>query len=555
MTHMRAIAIALFSMFIFSCGDDKPATKDIVNEPKLLEKRINQHVQELLNYAAANQGKINDTTVISNTSLISKIYNDNSFDPIWSDTGRLNSTGDSLYSFIENAKLYGLFPSDYNYQTLTSINSILQRDSIARRDAALLSRTDLMLTDAVLRIAAHVKRGRLPYDSLTLRKDTIVIDDNFLQNTLNEIVQSKQVYNVLNKLETKLPGYADLRAGIKSFIDSVQFKDYTYLDYPYKDSIQFFSKLKTRLYEEKLFDSLPPADLDSATLRKMLIKYQESKKLKPTGKINENTVKNLNNTPWEKFKRIAISLDKYKLMPDTMPTNYVWVNIPSYKLKVIDNDTLVMESRVIVGATKTQTPEIQSEISNFITYPQWTVPYSIVFKEMLPQIQRDTNYLKKQNLMVVDKNDSVIPPSKINWSKLSKKYFPYQIKQRQGDDNSLGVLKFNFRNKHAVYLHDTNARWLFSRSDRAMSHGCIRVQNWKNLAFYLVRNDTVKYHRDTLTSWIERQEKHVVSGFKKVPVYIRYFTCEGNDGRVKFYDDIYAEDKVLAQKYYTKNSY
>ena len=157
--------------------------------------------------------------------------------------------------------------------------------------------------------------------------------------------------------------------------------------------------------------------------------------------------------------------------------------------------------------------------------------------------------------MVVDKNDSVIPPSKINWKKLSKKYFPYLIRQRQGDDNSLGVLKFNFRNKYAVYLHDTNARWMFSKSDRALSHGCVRVQNWEELAHYLVRNDTIKYPVDTLISWIVRQEKHVVSGFKKLPLFIRYFTVEGVGGKVKFYEDIYAEDKILAEKYFSKNIY
>src|SRR5205085_5420482 len=111
-------------------------------------------------------------------------------------------------------------------------------------------------------------------------------------------------------------------------------------------------------------------------------KYQAARKLKVTGRVNENTVNSLNDTNWERFKRIALSLDKYKLMADTMPTTHVWVNIPSYNLKVVDSDSVVMESKVIVGATKTRTPELYSEISNFITYPQWTVPYSIVFKEM-----------------------------------------------------------------------------------------------------------------------------------------------------------------------------
>ena len=146
----------------------------------------------------------------------------------------------------------------------------------------------------------------------------------------------------------------------------------------------------------------------------------------------------------------------------------------------------------------------------------------------------------------------MVDPSTLDWAKVNPKKFSYEIKQREGDDNSLGVLKFNFRNKYAVYLHDTNARWMFSKTNRALSHGCVRVQDWRELAHFLVRNDTIKYSLDTLASWIVRQEKHVVSGFKKVPLFIRYFTCESRYGRIRFYEDIYGEDKILAEKYFSK---
>lgn len=542
-------------LLVFSCGDaSKPSEKDIVKKPELFEDRIKQNLTVTLDYANAHQGKINDTTQVKQPSLLKQVYEKNDYSTIWSYKGKWNNTGDSLYHFIENSKEYGLFPTDYNFHILAGINNLLKTDSFANKDAALLSRADVMMTDALFEISRHLKRGRLPYDSLNLRKDTIVIDDNFYTKVLNDVIQSKQVQTTLAKLEPTLPGYVALKEGVKGFVDTTEFKQYTYLSYPFTDSLRFYELLKKRLLEENIFDSLPP-QMDTASWKKAITKYQAYKKIKTTGKINENTVNKLNNTAWERFKRLAITLDKYKLMADTMPANYAWVNIPSYYLKVFEGDSLVVESKVIVGSSKTRTPELYSEISNFITYPQWTVPYSIIFKEMLPQIQKDTNYLKKQNLMVVDKNDSVIPPSKINWKKLSKNHFPYLIKQRQGDDNSLGVLKFNFRNKYSVYLHDTNARWMFSKSDRALSHGCVRVQNWEQLAHYLVRNDTIKYPIDTLISWIVRQEKHVVSGFKKLPLFIRYFTVEGIDGKVKFYEDIYAEDKVLAEKYFSKNIY
>ncbi len=540
-----------FAVSVFSCKNKKPETKDIVKQPEQLEDRVKKNLQEAIEYASHNNGKINDTTALSAIHSVKSIYEKNGYSAMWSANGDWSPTGDSLYQFIKNSKLYGLFPSDYFYGSLAGIHQQLASDSLAKKDAALWSRADMIMTDALLLIGQHLKRGRLPYDSLSSKKDS-GLSDNYYIDVVNQVVKTNQLTNTLAQLEPTLSGYASLKEGIKNFLDTAKFKKYTYLVFPFKDSIEFYSQLQKRLYEEKIIDTLLPS-IDTTMFRKALTKYQTEKKLKITGKVNENTIRKLNDTDWERYKRIALSLDKYKLMADTMPTTYVWVNLPSFNLKVVDSDSVALESRVIVGASKTRTPELSSEISNFITYPQWTVPYSIIFKEMLPAIQKDTNYLKKQNLMVVDRNDSVIPPSKINWSKLSKTHFPYQIKQRQGDDNSLGVLKFNFRNKYSVYLHDTNARWLFSKSARALSHGCVRVQNWEDLAHFLVRNDTAKYSTDTLASWIVRQEKHVVSGFKKVPLFIRYFTVEGKDGRVRFYDDIYEEDKMLTEKYFSRN--
>jgi murein L,D-transpeptidase YcbB/YkuD len=245
-------------------------------------------------------------------------------------------------------------------------------------------------------------------------------------------------------------------------------------------------------------------------------------------------------------------MDRYKQLPEIMPERYVWVNLPAYKMEVFDSGFAIIESKVIVGQPKTRTPVLTSEITNFITYPQWTVPFSIIFKEMLPRIQKNINYFDKENLMVVDKYDSVIDPATIDWSVLNKKNFPYLIRQREGDDNSLGLIKFNFRNKYDVYLHDTNARSLFARSNRAMSHGCVRVQEWRQLADFMVSQDTVKYHPDTLAAWISRAEKHIVPVKMKIPVFLRYFTASTKEGKIVLFEDIYEDDKLLRNRYFTR---
>lgn len=550
---LSSILLVLLVILSVACKETpKPKETDIVPVPELLDPRIKTNLSQILDYASIDNGRVNDTLQLAQFALVKPSYEKSSFAPFWSTEGHWLREADSLFTFIRESKDFGLFPNDYHFRTLNGIRNQLLTDTLAQKDAVLWTRADLMFTDAFFQIIKHIKQGRLSYDSITLRKDTILSPELF-HRAFEQFRNTKNATFVFKQFEPKHAKYESLKTALKKFLDSAEFRRYTWLDYPNRDSAAFHRSLQLRLFEDDLVMS-PTQKLDTATWKGAIRKYQASKGLKVTGKINEATVNALNNTEWEKFKRIAINLDRFKLLPDTLPPTYVWVNIPSYLLQLVDSGDVVLTSRVIVGTINTRTPVLNSEIANFVTYPQWTVPYSIIFKEMLPQIKKDTNYLKKQNLMVVDKDDNILSPDTINWDRFSKKYFPYLLKQREGDDNSLGVLKFNFRNKYAVYLHDTNARWLFSKKDRALSHGCVRVQEWQKLAHYLVRNDTIRYHPDTLRNWISRQEKRVVYGFPKVPIFIRYFTCEGRDGKVRFFDDIYGEDRILRRRYFAYKS-
>ena len=537
-------------VFFGACkSPGKPKEVDIVEIPEQFEVRVSRNLRSALDFILSNKGRLSDTVVIVKDSLVNTFYRRNQFQPIWCRQENWAPIGDSLFKFIEQSREYGLFPSDYHYRALSGLRQMIASDSNAHKDAALWSRADLMLTDAFVLICKHIKQGHLDYDSVTLRTDT-VLKEAYYTGVFDELKFTRNIKRLFERLEPVNSDYVALKGALKQFLDSVgPFRRFTYVPYPTRDSVALYNALQRRLFEEDIL--LSPSDSLSAESWKLAIsQYQRNKGLKETGKVNVNTVNTLNFTDWEKFKRVAITLDRYRLLPDSLPPTYIWVNLPAYNLKVIDADTVAMESRVIVGTAKTRTPLLTSLVSNFITYPQWTVPYSIIFKEMLPQIQKDVGYLAKQNLMVVDKNDSIIHPDSINWKRLSKKYFPYLLKQRQGDDNSLGVLKFNFPNKYAVYLHDTNARWLFSKTNRALSHGCVRVKDFQRLADFLVRQDSVRHHPDTLRNWIKRQEKHIVSGFKKVPIFIRYFSCEAKEGRLVFHEDIYGEDKELRERYF-----
>jgi len=552
MSHNRKFPLIRLSPFVFvllvACRNNKNSGDKNPLPVMTMAERVSEELEKNVNQIKKSKGELNDSAIIQYPDITDSLYENSHYQPLWSMDSHWLPLEDSLFNFIEGSKMYGLFPNDYHYRTLAFIHRVFLADSLGKKNAALWARADILLTDAFFRLVKDIKQGRLQYDSVTLRTDTILKRKIFI-NAFTSAKQSGDIISVMHALEPRYKGYDSLKTYLSRFLSKADFKPCTYLSYPYKDSVFFFKQLEKRLHE---LNELTPDmnNLDTIAFSRIIKKYQKEQGFKVTGKLSDPLVDQLNNTDWEKFNRIAINLDRYKLLPDTLPRTYLWVNLPSFMLRVMNNDTLVFQSRVIAGEPQTRTPVLTSEIYNFITYPQWTVPYSVIFKEMLPKIRENVAFLDKENLMVVDKNDSVLDPHTINWKKLNKEHFPYLIKQREGDNNSLGVIKFNFRNKYSVYMHDTNVRWLFGKSSRAFSHGCVRVKEWEKLADFLIRNDTLKYHPDSLRAWIGRQEKHTVTGFTKLPVYIRYFTCEGKDGGIKFYNDIYEEDRYLREKYF-----
>lgn len=536
-------------LFLSSCREGRRKNPVVARPNTQIQGLVSEDLKRIIEFAAEKGGNLNDSVNLSYLSLTDSFYQARNYEPLWSREQQWLPLGDSLFQFIIDSKNYGLFPNDYHYRPISFIHRVFVADSLAKKNAVLWARADVLMTDAFFKLVKDLKQGRLKFDSVTLRSDTVLKDEVFIR-ALDSVYHTNKLVSTIAYLEPSYPGYDSLKAYIPIFLSKANFQPYTYLQFPYKDSVAFFHTLEKRLHEVGIL-SATAVNLDTTAIFSALKKYQRAQGLKRTGRLSDQSVDRLNNTDWEKFKRIAANIDRYKLLPDSLPHAYLWVNLPSFMMKVVNRDSLVFRSRVIVGEPDTRTPLLTSEISNFITFPQWTVPYSIIFRDMLPKIQENVAYLNEQNLMVVDQNDSVLDPQNINWYKLNRNHFPYLIKQKQGDDNSLGIIKFNFRNKYSVYLHDTNVRWRFGEPYRAISHGCVRVKEWKKLADFLLRDDSTRHQSDSLKVWIKRQEKHQISGFTKLPIFIRYFTCEGVDGRIKFYEDIYEEDRFLDEKYFS----
>lgn len=560
--HVFLFTLILICIYV-GCNDEKASKENkIVLEPVTASAGIEIHIKNLLAQSHLNDGKLSDSIELPFYNVLVHFYDPVNYAPVWSNKEQWNKLADFLFAYLDTASRDGLFKNDYQFKRLDILKKTLSTDSFKMKDRRLWAEADVLYTNAFMHILQDLRQGRLQPDSMALKSDTSKYS-SFFTSSLNRLINYQQFSMVIRSVQPKHRAYERLKRGIKKFVDSMDNKAYTYILYPYEkgdkaDSVTFVKQLQARLIESGLMEKRSSL-LDSSELANVIKRYQAIKKLTADGKISAALIKKLNYTDLEKFKRIAITLDRFKHLPTTMPGRYIWVNLPAFKLEVWDADTVVLESKIICGKSVTPTPIITSAISDLVIYPTWTVPQSIIRKELLPGLKKNTGYLAKKGLNLINSKGEMIDPSTVSWAKYSKG-IPYRVQQGSGDGNALGVIKFNFSNPYSVYLHDTNQRYLFKNSSRALSHGCVRVQQWEKLAYYIIRNDSIrvnrpdsiKYSVDSIKMWIINKERHRITVRYQFPLFIRYFGCEAVNGTIKFYDDIYGADKILREKFFSQ---
>lgn len=250
---------------------------------------------------------------------------------------------------------------------------------------------------------------------------------------------------------------------------------------------------------------------------------------------------------------ISLNMERWRWQ-SPLPDRYVSINIPAFVLRAVEHDSVWLRSKVIVGKRETPTPILESVIKSFIIYPYWHVPHSISTKELLPALQADSSYLRRNNFDVLDREGGVVDPVTIQWRSYSAENFPFILRQREGSENSMGIIRFNFANNYGVYLHDTNSKRLFSRQKRDLSHGCIRVHQAADFARYLVREDDIYVSPEDLDQYLSLQQRLKIDLRKPMPVKLQYFTCEFENGEIRFYDDIYKKDSLMMQALYRRDA-
>jgi L,D-transpeptidase YcbB len=535
----------------------KPSEKD-EDIQSLISTTIDNATNDSLNI---------DSISLNYYAVVKNYYNKTENLPIWSSDQTWTAAGISLYNYLQNAALQGLFSADYNFAKIKTIKKTLDTDSLKKLPQDLWSNADILMTDALVGLLKDLKQGRMVDDSLSWKHDTSTYNKYF-GTYIEKAKHTNNLDSLLEIVQPKHEGYVLLKKGIKKFVDSMDTRTYTYVNYPAKDSASFSKSIKKRLNEAGIMidltgivktvpDSVRRFNPDSIAISNALKIYQKREGITVDGIVGAGVVKRMNTSDKQKFNTIAITLDRYKLLPEKMPEKYIWVNLPAYYLKVYEKDSVALVSKVIVGKPATATPIITSTITDIMLYPTWTVPTSIITKDMLPGLKRNSNYLARRGLYLLNGRGKKIDAGSINWDKYSKG-IPFAIQQGSGNSNALGVIKFNFDNPYSVYLHDTNQRYLFKNGVRCLSHGCVRVQEWQKLADYLVRNDSLNLkpgdslavNTDSVRKLMAQKINKKIVVKEKVALFIRYFGCELVEGSIKFYDDIYYDDRDMKQKYF-----
>ena len=296
------------------------------------------------------------------------------------------------------------------------------------------------------------------------------------------------------------------------------------------DSLPAIGLVRKRLFLDGFLKVNTESLIYDADLADALVKFKKTRGINGDKLLYRSTLNYLSTPVSSLIKTLVVNMERCRWVPkDISKSNeLIAVNIPSYELTYFKNGEIVLKSNVVVGKTVNKTVIFSAPMKYIVFSPYWNLPSSIIKNEILPAMAKDPNYLANHNM---------------EWNNGN-------VRQKPGIKNSLGLVKFLFPNSNAIYLHDTPSKHLFSRDQRAFSHGCIRVAKPVELANKIMEDDP-NWNSDKIDEAMHGGTEKWYSLKNKIPVYIGYFTAwEDQDGILHFYDDVYKRDEALASLLY-----
>ncbi len=467
-----------------------------------------------------------DGETFQSSPLLPCFYERRGFAPAWSDAGALRPAAGELLSALAAAGDHGLRAEDYRAAALRNL-----------ADAGVTADLDLLLSDAFLTFAAHLRHGKVNPEAI-YRDCAFGHDKTDLATILDEALRQGQVRAALAGLPPPHQGYALLRDALARYRrislrgDSEPVPPGANLRLG--DQGERIAVLRARLAAAAEADAAEPTesitpaespDLFDAPLEEAVRRFQQRHGLEEDGVAGPATLGELNLPADDHVRQIEVNLERWRWLPHDLGQRHVLVNIAAFRLDAIEDGRSALDMRVIVGKPYTRTPMFSSAMNSVVLNPSWNVPKSIV-PEVLAKARRDPSYLQRENFETLPGGG---------------------LRQRPGPRNALGTIKFVFPNRFGVYLHDTSAPALFGTTVRTFSHGCIRIEKPFDLAVWALRDDP-RWDTDAIRAGIEAGRERSVPLPRKIPVHVAYWTAwVDGDGALRLGPDVYRRDAELAR--------
>ncbi|HVS00054.1 MAG TPA: L,D-transpeptidase family protein [Thermoanaerobaculia bacterium] len=526
---------ALLPILAAGCQRDKP-----------MPPQVSQILRETLEVKALPVSVSQQKERLRAWEEMRRFYQKRNFQPAWSDSRGPLPQAEALLAAIDPLAVEGLDPRRYRKEQLTALLPEgfpeekrwkgLQDDPQVQRRVADL---DAQLTYTFLTLAAHMAVGRLQPE--TLRVDWYTKPRNIdLDALLEKTLASHDQETILKTLRGLAPPneeYARLRQALARYRDIANRGGWPEVpagpDLKQGDTGPRVAALRARLAVTG--DLVTAKDAPAATgvgfdqtLGQAVSRFQRRHGLEVTGKVDETTLEALNVPARARLRQIEANMERWRWMPSALGERYIWVNVPEFRMELMEGGRQALAMRVVVGKEQSKTPVFSDRMEYLELNPEWNLPDSIVENEILPAMEKNPGYLASHNM-------EVVPGPK------------FRLKQRPGPDNPLGKVKFMFPNQFDIYLHDTPADHLFDQSERDFSHGCIRLERPVELAEYLLKDDP-KWTPEAIRAKLASGEQTSVPLPRPLPVHILYWTAWAEpDGTVQFRKDIYGHDERLIE--------
>ncbi|ESY80790.1 hypothetical protein X740_10610 [Mesorhizobium sp. LNHC221B00] len=470
-------------------------------------------------------------------------------DFIWVGGSTPNSRAQDAVRVLGEAASYGLTPADYTVEVPAA--SASTADEAARLKE--LVRFEMALSARVLRYAHDAQSGRIEPNRMTGYYD-FPAKPLDLVGVLKTLAHTQEVRTYLESRHPQNPEYQALRVELESLQASAENEivvDPKLLLKP-GDTSPELPKLLTLIARNlddemggaygEMLSRLATSEVYVPELIPLIKAVQQKEGMKGDGVIGPRTVALLAGTSKaDRLLKVQVALEELRWLPSDLGSPRVFINQPAFTASYIDDGQEKLKTRAVIGRTTNQTAFFYDQIKQVDFHPYWGVPQSIIVNEMLPRLRNDPGYLDRAGYEVTDSRGKRIPSSAVNWGAYGSN-IPYSVRQQPSEANALGELKILFPNKHAIYMHDTPQKSFFKQDMRALSHGCVRLQDPRGMAAAVL---------DTSVDYIAEKLKHGHSTqdvTRKIPVYVAYFTAWPDmSGKVEYFGDVYDRDSRLKQ--------